>query len=65
MRQSTVGARNMAVLLLDESWHGRGFQCLDGLHPKGPSADAMRDELVTELWTQGAELVGITVPRLR
>ncbi|GAB4085971.1 protochlorophyllide reductase [Myceligenerans cantabricum] len=65
MRLSTTSARNIAALLLDESWHGRGFQYLDGLHPKDPSPDAMRDELVTELWTQSAELVGITGPRLR
>lgn len=65
MRLSSTSARNMASLLLDDGWHGRGFQYLDGLHPKDPSPDAMRDELATELWTQSAELVGITVPRLR
>jgi protochlorophyllide reductase len=64
MRLSTVAARNLTSLVLDERWHGRGFQYLDGLHPKNPSPDALRDDLATELWNQSADLVGIAVPRL-
>jgi hypothetical protein len=59
MRLSTTTAKYIASLVADEQWHGKGFQYFDGLHPKAPSPDAMRDELVEDLWQGAAELLGL------
>jgi len=59
MRLSTTTAKYLVSLVGDEQWHGKGFQYFDGLSPKDPSPDAMRDELVEELWRESAELLGL------
>lgn len=58
MRHSTTTAKYIAALVGDEQWHGKGFQYFDGLTPKDPSPDALRDDLVDEFWRGSAELLG-------
>ncbi len=58
MRLSTTTAETIASLVCDDRWHGRGFQYLDGIDPKEPSPDALRDDLVRDLWRGSAELLG-------
>lgn len=58
MRLSTTTAEYIASLVGDETWHGKGFQYFDGLAPKAPSPDALRDDLVEDLWRGSAELLG-------
>ncbi len=62
MRLSTTTAEYLCSMVQDEKWHGRGFQYFDGLDAKDPSPDALRDELVEELWRDSAVLLGRPPP---
>jgi NAD(P)-dependent dehydrogenase (short-subunit alcohol dehydrogenase family) len=59
MRLSTTTAACIETLLFDDGWSGRGFTYLDGLEVRDPSADARRDDLRDELWSESLRLLGI------
>lgn len=50
MRTSDTSAAHICALVTDPSWRDQGFAYLDGDHVKPPSDDALRDDLVAELW---------------
>lgn len=57
MRLSTTTAGYLVSLLQDPRWKGAGFQYFDGIHPKNPSEDALRDDYMHEFWNTSAELL--------
>jgi hypothetical protein len=64
MRSSDVSAAHIVSLVEDEAWHGRGFAYLDGDHSKPPSDDALRHDLMEELWRDAMPLVGLDAESL-
>lgn len=59
MRLSPVSAGHIAALIEDPEWSGRGFAYLDGDRVKAPSEDALREDLLEELWRDGHALIGL------
>ncbi|MEM9460155.1 MAG: SDR family NAD(P)-dependent oxidoreductase [Myxococcota bacterium] len=60
MRLSTVSAQHITSLIEDERWRGQGFAYLDGDRKKPPSDDALRDDLVEELFREAMPLLGLS-----
>ncbi|WP_370305537.1 SDR family NAD(P)-dependent oxidoreductase [Sinimarinibacterium flocculans] len=59
MRLSTTTARHVVSLLAAREWRGRGFSYVDGDQVMSPSADALRDDLMEELWSGCAKLIAL------
>lgn len=61
MRLSPESAQHIASLILDSEHAGKGFQYFDGADARPPSPDALRDELMEDLWTESAPLIGLRI----